>query len=64
MKNETKNKSMANKKNMNATANVVEALKKYNKKTNWKNKTSTKFTKTLTGGTLIDKPNLMTEDDI
>lgn len=60
MKNETKNKTIFNKKNINATANVAETLKKYNKKTNWKNKTSTKFTKTLTGGTLIDKPNLMT----
>lgn len=64
MKSDIKNKNIGNKKNMNATANVVEVFKKCNKKSLvWKNKSS-KLTKTLVGGTIAEKPNFMTEDDI
>ena len=63
MKPDIKNKTIHCKKNLIVTANVADALKKYGKKTIWKNKTS-KLARTITGKTLNDKPNLMTEDDI
>lgn len=63
MRADSKHKTTTCKKNMNITANVGEVIKKNHKKTPWKNKTS-KLTKTLTGKTLAEKPNVMTEEDI
>lgn len=63
MKSDAKTKPTPAKKNMNITANVAEALKKYNKKTQWKNKTA-KLISTLTAKTITSKPNVMTEEDI